>query len=95
MKASQRSGVELIRGQRDFSQPLAYGFRRGELVAEERGDEGEVFLATGDELAHGEVVDFEAPAGRAARVLVADRDEAFAPAFGESVAVVSSTPCAE
>ena len=61
-----------------------HGFRLRQTVAKERCDEGEVFLAPGDELAHGEVVNFQAPAGRAARILIADRHQSRAPVNRES-----------
>ena len=48
--------------------PLEQCFLVDELLAREHAREGQILLATGDVLRDGEVVDFQAQAGEAARV---------------------------
>ena len=48
-------------------------------MSEKSSEEIQIFVAAGDEFAHGQIVDFQAPAGRSSRVFVTNRNQALAP----------------
>ncbi len=74
-------GTHFVGGERRLLQPLADKLGLSQPTTEEGGKETQILFATGDEFAHGKIVDFETPTSRSPRVLVVNRHQPLAPTF--------------